>query len=532
MAKHNAHVLMVAAENDAVPGGKVGGIGDVLRDVAPALAEKGTKVSVITPAYGAFMELPGAERLGSLHPRFSGQTERVDLYEVPGRQRNTGVQNLVLDHPQFSPCGAGRIYCDDPPAEPFATDATKFALFCAAVAELLREGALGSVDVVHLHDWHAALVAALIAHDAAFKPLRRLRCVFTIHNLALQGVRPFSGNASSFLSWFPDLGSAYRDLADPRWPDCINLMAVGIRLAHKVHAVSPTYSEEIQQQSTVASIGFHGGEGLEAELVTAQEQGRLVGILNGCEYPRDDSAAGAPTWTVLRTLMAQEILRWASQEPALPGVHFVASKRVENLKPKRPCTLVTSVSRLTDQKVRLFCETVSDGRSTLEHLLEILHDKGVFVFLGSGDPALERRLAGVSARHDNFIFLRGYSDALAQALYAAGDLFLMPSSFEPCGIGQMLAMREGQPCLVHHVGGLRDTVTDDRTGFAFTGEGLREQANAFIARFEAVLEMRENDPRHYAAIGRAARNQRFEWSASVRRYMRELYSFDREEATT
>lgn len=530
MAKPIPHVLMVAAENDAIPGGKVGGIGDVLRDVAPALAAQGTKVSVVVPAYGSFMDLPGAERLGSLYPRFAGKTERVELYEVPGRQHNAGVHHLVLDHPQFSPCGAGRIYCDDPSSKPYATDATKFALFCAAVAEVLREGVLDTVDVLHLHDWHAALVVALITHDAAYRSLKPLRCVFTIHNLALQGIRPFSGEDSSLLTWFPNLEPVYRDLADPRWPDCVNLMAVGIRLAHIVHAVSPSYSEEIQRPSAVASAGFHGGEGLEADLVAARGQGRLLGILNGCEYPHDDSAAGALSWEALRKLAAEEILRWVVQEPVLSSAHFVAGKRLEDLELQRPRTLVTSVSRITDQKVHLFREPASDGRSTLEHLLEILRDKGIFVFLGSGDPALEQYLAAVSARHDHFIFLRGYSDALAQALYTTGDLFLMPSSFEPCGIGQMLAMREGQPCLVHHVGGLRDTVTDDKTGFAFTGEGLRDQANAFIARFEAVLEMRENDPQRYVAISREARAQRFDWGTSVRRYLGELYAFDHEEA--
>lgn len=526
MTERNAQVLMVAAENDALPGGKVGGIGDVVRDVAPALAERGVSVSVLTPSYGTFANLPGAERLAVLRPRFAGRAERVDLFDVPGRERHEGVRHLVLDHPQFSPCGAGRIYCDDPPARPFATDATKFALFCAAAVDMLRGDAVDPVDVLHLHDWHAALVAALIAHDAAFQSERRLRCVYTVHNLALQGIRPFSGEASSLAAWFPDLELPHRDLADPRWPDCVNLMAVGIRLADAVHAVSPSYVEEIQRPSAVSSAGFHGGEGLELELVMAREQGRLFGILNGCDYTQSDAAAKPPSWNAVRALMASEIVRWAGQQPTLSSAHFIAGKRVESLTAKRPHTLVTSVSRITDQKMRLLRQPASDGRPALEHMLEHLRDKGVLLILGSGDAALEQFLLETAARHEHFIFLRGYSDALARALYATGDLFLMPSSFEPCGIGQMLAMRNGQPCLVHHVGGLRDTVADGETGFAFTGKGLREQADALVARFESVLAMRVGESDRYAAIGAAARNERFEWGTSVDAYSHELYGLD------
>ncbi|MES9946420.1 MAG: glycogen/starch synthase [Candidatus Thiodiazotropha sp.] len=519
-------VLMVAAENDALPGGKVGGIGDVVRDVAPALAEHDIKVSVLTPAYGVFTDLPGAERLGAVRPWFAGKAERVDLFEVPGRVRYEGVRHLVLENPQFNPCGDGRIYCNDPPGRPYATDATKFALFCAAVAEMLRKGVLGAVDVLHLHDWHAALVATLIEHDVAFQSMRELRCVYSVHNLALQGIRPFSGDVSSFTSWFPDLRLAYRDLVDPRWPDCVNLMAVGIRLADAVHVVSPSYAEDVQLPSAAASAGFHGGEGLESDLVTARKQGRLFGVLNGCEYPQTDGGANSSSWKVLRALMAKEILRWAGQETTLSSAHFIASKRVERLTPKRPGILVTSVSRITDQKIRLLREPASGGRPTLELLLERLGEKGFFVFLGSGDPALEQFLIETAARYEQFMFLRGYSDDLARAIYATGDLFLMPSSFEPCGIGQMLAMREGQPCLVHHVGGLRDTIEDGKTGFAFTGDGLREQADALVARFESVLAMHEGEPERYAAIRAAARAERFEWSTSVIRYLRELYGLD------
>jgi starch synthase len=516
---------MIAAENDALPGGKVGGVGDVLRDVAPTLASRGISVSVVTPAYGVFAGLPGTTRLAGLPTAFRGETELVELYQVPGRTLHREVRNLVLDHPRFSACGAGRIYCDDPPGRPFATDASKFALFNAAVAAGLRAGAFGKVDVVHLHDWHAALVAALLVHDPALASLRSLRRVYTIHNLALQGIRPLSGDHSSLAAWFPHLRFPTRDVADPRWPDCVNPMAIGVRLAHAVHAVSPTYAEEIQRPNSADGGGFHGGEGLEADLVAAREQGRLFGILNGCQYRDGGGRRRRPGWKTLRTLMLEEILRWAASGPTVASTHFVAMTRIDGLRSKRPETVVTGVGRLTAQKVQLLREPTSDGRPALDHILELLRGRGAYVLLGSGDPGLEQFLTETAARHDNLLFLRGYSETLAHALYAAGDLFVMPSWFEPCGIGQMLAMREGQPCLVHSVGGLRDTVEDGVTGFAFDGDGRREQATALVARFAAVLELRESDPARYDAIASAAGAARFDWGASVDAYARDLYHF-------
>src|SRR6056300_946863 len=132
--------------------------------------------------------------------------------------------------------------------------------------------------------------------------------------------------------------------------------------------------------------------------------------------------------------------------------------------------LFTSVGRLTDQKVLLLRQTMHNGKSLLDNLLLQIKGRARLVLLGSGDPLLEQFLLEVAGRHSNFIFLRGFSIGLSECLYRAGDLFLMPSSFEPCGISQMLAMRAGQPCLVHAVGGLLDTVTDGSDGFVFSGD--------------------------------------------------------------
>jgi starch synthase len=184
------------------------------------------------------------------------------------------------------------------------------------------------------------------------------------------------------------------------------------------------------------------------------------------------------------------------------------------------------VGRITGQKARLFLEPVRDGKggecSALDKLLTDLRD-GVFIMIGSGEEQFEHFFTAAMTRHDNFLFLRGFSETLAEALYAAGDLFLMPSSFEPCGISQMLAMRAGTPCIVHHVGGLRDTVIHGNNGFAFTGETPRAQAEAMLDSVRLGCATMAK-PAAWAALRKGALATRFTWDDVVRRYVSELYS--------
>ena len=515
------HVLMVAAENDALPGGKVGGIGDVIRELPAALSELGCSVTVITPAYGRLEDLHAPQRLAQLDVTFRGAHTSVDLFEAGAKNPLPKVRHVVLDHEAFSPCGRGVIYCNDPADRPFATDASKFALFSAAVGRAVSQGCLGEVDVLHLHDWHTAMLLLLRRCDPAFRKLRKIRCVYTLHNLALQGVRPLRGDMSSLESWFPALRYQRALVADKRWPDCINLMAVGIRMADAVHTVSPSYCKEILRPSEVSGAGYYGGEGLEDDLVAAQAEGRLHGLLNGCEYP--PTLPKAPGWRDLLALMRTENLRWAGAKAQVSGANFVAHARLGELGTQSPGLLVTSVGRITSQKVRLLMEPSSDGRAGLEGMLDTVGDNGLLVMLGSGDAEYERFLATTSARRRNLLFLCGYSDALAQALYAAGDLFLMPSSFEPCGISQMLAMRAGQPCLVHQVGGLKDTVKPGVNGFGFNGKSLAGQVDGMNAALQDALRLREKHPQRWQSLGTAASRARFRWRATAEACLKSLY---------
>src|SRR5664280_119430 len=542
------HILMVAAENDGIktPKGleaKAGGIGDVVRDTPPALAslsETDCDIVVVSPSYGFLNKLDGARQLAVYDFPFAGSREGVVLFEVEGKRPHPRVRHIVLHNPRFESrhpiTNKLTIYCNDPPGRPFATDATKYACFCAAVAEGLKRKLFGDINRLHLHDWHAAFLLILRRFDPNFGELNRLRTVYTIHNLALQGIRPFRGDPSlladpsSLETWYPHLNLGdqrellidpeYQHRLDPKHQDCVNPMAVGIRLSDAVHVVSPGYKSEILESSRPRrsdndAIRF-GGEGLEADLRQAEQGQRLFGILNGCDYdnrkmpPRD-----VPAYQDMLNLIRKTLVRVESERP--DPIHRDAMECIASLQSSsRPSTLLTCVTRAVNQKVRLM--QLPEGRPALDEILQRLSPNGVLILLGTGDENTELFLS-MRRSQKNFVFLKFFDSACAASLYANGDLFLMPSSFEPCGISQMLAMRDGQPCVVHHVGGLKDTVEDDRTGFSFSGDNPDTQAKRFIETVFRAVDLLRTNPGRYSAIREAAFKQRFLWSDSAKEYV-------------
>lgn len=528
-------ILMVAAENDALPNAKVGGIGDVVRDLPLALAEQGCIVHCVLPSYGYLHELPGATLIAQFPIQFGEGMEQVRLFQLPlsasklsspwAEAEDPGVCYWLVDHPAMYPCGVGQLYCNDGSDRPFATDASKYALFCAAVGQAMLNHSFGRLDVLHLHDWHSAMLLVLREYDPHYAPLKSIRTVYTIHNLSLQGVRPLQGDPSSLRAWFPYLSYDRATICDPRASDCINPMRAGVHLADKVHAVSPTYAQEIQKPSQPDSY-IYGGEGLEVDLVTAAKQGRLVGILNGCEYP--ELAQTKVFKTRMVRLIQDALVAWVSRSANVASAHWLAEQRLRAWEQKKERGfVVTSVGRITEQKARLLREPIEYAQvrqPVLAHLLESLGEQGTLILLGSGDPSYEQFFTEMSGKFNNLIFLKGYSDPLAQALYQFGDLFLMPSSFEPCGISQMLAMRAGQPCLVHGVGGLNDTVIDGVSGFSFSGADGTEQGYNLLKRFEDVLTLAKLDAKKLQTIGKAAAKARFTWQSVAQEYLATLYS--------
>lgn len=511
---------MVAAENDVLPKGKVGGVGDVIRDIPLYLNKAGHKVSVVTPSYGFQHNFDYAELTHTFIVSFAGEREEVSLYRLHLCSDEQGTQ-YVLDHPLFANAGKGNIYCDDGSDRPFASDATKFALFSTAVCELLIQYWQDDFQVIHLHDWHSSFIAIHRALNPQYHSLKNIHCVYTVHNLALQGTRPYQGDESSFVAWFPELYIDRLLIQDPLYINCINPARAGINLSDKVHVVSPTYATEVVKPSNIDQ-GFIGGEGLEIDLQRAEKEGRLVGILNGCAYDYQIPPVKKQSDFFAQTQAT--LLPWLAKERYALSAHYIASLRLsqwQQCKVEGP--LVTSVGRLTSQKVALLVEQ-EGGVLVLDSILTILKEYNArLLVLGSGDQALEQLFLQVMARHENFIFLNGYNDALSQQIYVQGDLFLMPSSFEPCGISQMLSMRAGQACIVHEIGGLRDTVNHNANGFCFSGINQVEQISSLKIELNNALTMFSKNKVKWEKISSSAKNMRFTWEASINEYIDKLY---------
>lgn len=514
------HVVMLASENDALKGGKVGGIGDVLRDLPRALAGQGWMATVIIPSYGFLHKENPSKIIAKVSFPYGGSDTTGEIWEASGKDPSDGVRLLLLEH---SGVRGTPIYFNDPPEHAFAQDATKYALFCSAVGQYLKE--MDEPYVLHLHDWHTPFILLLRDLHPAFVHLKNVPTAFTIHNLAIQGTRPIRGKYASVEKWFPELFSHddwIKGWKDPRYTEpSFTPMAAGIRFTHRVNTVSPTYAKEILLPSDKHN-GHFRGEGLDEYLNAADREGRLFGILNGCEYPPDRRPAKIG-FDALCDLMASEIGRWNSAKPS--ALYAALLSRVEVLRSRRCELVLTSVTRVVEQKVKLYFERASDGRRAIDEILDLLErTNGVYLFLGTGTPDYEKLLEDTFRSHERFVFLRGYSDHLASALYGSGTIFMMPSSFEPCGISQMIAMRDGQPCIVNAVGGLRDTVKDGVDGFQFSGSTLKEQADNLVRVTARAIDLWRTDRARWGEISAAAARARFTWDGSAKKYIELLYS--------
>ncbi|TMO55674.1 glycogen synthase [Pseudoalteromonas phenolica] len=509
------HILMVGAENDRLPNCKVGGVADVIRDIPYALSEHGLTVSVVVPDYG--QDNLNRHFIADIAVPFRQHLETASLWLV---ESDEGVSQYVISHSLFSDNG-GKIYCDDGANRPFASDATKFAFFSAAVCEIIEHRIIDDINVIHLHDWHAAGVSVLARFSPRFVYLKTLKLVYTVHNLALQGIRPFNHDESSLEAWFPTLNYDGHQICDHKYPHCYNPMRSGLNLCDVVHVVSPTYSSEVQETSR-PDEGFFGGEGLEHDMRLASSQRRLFGILNGCNYTSIDNSA--VSYHTYLNEAEKCIFKWMSKSPLVETKHYIAHQRVTKWKSFDKKPIISSIGRITDQKVLLLIQKSSNG-IVLDDLALIADKyKSNIVILGSGDPYIESQFMQVMARRENVLFLNGYDQKLGDYLYPLGELFLMPSSFEPCGISQMLAMRAGQPCLVHGVGGLKDTVTHNETGFVFNGDSLFQQIEQLKSVFEDALMLQSKDHSKYLNIAENARTERFEWKGIAKQYISKLYN--------
>ena len=508
--------LFVSAENDAIPKCKAGGMGDVVRDVPRQIAEMGDLVHVVVPSYSRLHE--GGTLIKNLKIQLRGTTYDIELYEVAPKKVFANIHHYVIHHPEITAGEIGHIYHDDP-EEPFFTDFIKFTIFCAAVAEAIKSNAFGKLDVVHLHDWHTSLLLFLKKYHLEYKALNSIRFVYTIHNLAIQGIRPLADNYASLTNWFPEIGFDMETISDARYTDCINLMALGIRLSDAVHTVSPSYKEDVLKPSRPPE--FIGGEGLENDLLAAENEGRLFGILNGSNYKNIRVAKKG----FLYRNTVKAIFGWLQEESKKYKADFLAhtGEKVMEYVDHKPEFIVASVARLTEQKFYFLKRSPEAIKKILEKLKKV---NGVFMLLGTGAPDYEEFFRNLSYEHQNFIFTNGQSEDLIDSIYLEADLYFMPSLFEPCGISQMLAMRNGNPCLVHHTGGLKDTVEHLKTGFCFDGDNYNEKIEDMVASFDTALDVFVNKKELWKKMQRSAKKNRFTWEKSVAEYYKSLYAIN------
>lgn len=526
-------IVMVAAECKGLA--KVGGLADVVHDLGQALRHANVQVSVVLPGYSCIRT--DARLESTMEVPFGPSTWKTQV-------KRTDVGSLavyLIDQPDFFGGEFGSVYVDSSLAGrgPFEDDARRFAFFCRAAAQLLStHPLLAFPDVVHCHDWHSGFLPLLAKLSHEFRLLgQRSALLFTIHNLDYQGIRPLESGThkemQSLEAYYPDL---YSDMTqhslfgmalDPRYRDCLNPMRAGITLSDMVNTVSPSYALEITLPDD-PSRNFVGGRGLESTLQAVDVAGRLTGFLNGISYEEHNpSLLDPPLHEHGRLIEAKaehkrQLLAMLKARFPHPPVHNGLPFTQDGWPDEatllsRP--LVVAVSRLAAQKISIFFERSESGESVLEALS---HLPATVMLLGTG-PVEAQLAAETKAVSGPFLYLLPLFDAeLANKLYVAGDFFLMPSDFEPCGISQMIAMRHATLPIANRVGGLQDTIQHGTTGFLYTGRNRSESAERFIETTRLACLKWLEDRTTLRAMQSHAMSVRFTWEQSASRYL-ELY---------
>ncbi len=517
-------VWMVAAECQGLA--KVGGLADVVHDLSQELTRQGHDVRILMPAYGQLADLsPPRSRLTVA---FAG--EEHEVCTIPSTVGEVPVD--LLHCPDFFQGDYGSVYFDSAAQGrgPYEDDAARFAFFSAAVATLLLETpAHLRPTVLHCHDWHTGALLLLLRRAPQFSSLARMPVLFTIHNLDYQGQRPLEGPGRTSLSgWFPAAAftpapEAGSEITDPATPDCFNPMRTAIELADTVNTVSPNYAEEITRPDA-PETNFIGGRGLETLLARCAKEGRLAGLLNGISYDLYDPGRltppfgpDTPGWRVAKRAH-KEALRHQLRTLVDAGPEDIAGGLLDLDKPvgfgSRP--LVVAVTRMAAQKMSLLA-----AKSTPSLTQELATLDANFLILGTGELS-KPLLANLRDRATNVLHIARFDALLADLMYCAGDFFLMPSSFEPCGISQMIAMAYGTLPIVTPVGGLVDTVSHGETGFvvATLGAGGGTLAQALFETLAAAVKQYYAAPLEVERMALAAMSVRYSWAGTAREYGR------------
>lgn len=550
MTNKSNDILMVSAEIDKLA--KVGGLADVVYSLSKALIGQGNNVSVIIPYYETkmseiFKDEHNVSLYESLNIDFGGNTWIAKIYKT---EVDKIPVYIVKNDFFFSGSDYGEIYVDSEHLNhgPFEDDAKRFAFFSTVVAELLcSDKFFKKIQIVHCHDWHTGTLILNLKENKKYKKIfGHIKILFTIHNLDYQGVRPYTlgstyfGGLSSFRDWLPDL---YKDLkknkqtmsliSDTHSNDpCFNPMRTAINLADCVNTVSPTYMKEILKPDNI-SQDFIGGRNLEKDLLQVNQTGKLYGILNGCNYEENDPNKleppynkDMPNWQAIKT---QHKLNFFDNFKEF--ITNIANKNTEKTFINKDCILeklktfnpeqwkkrplLIMVSRIVDQKVKMLTEKIN-GVPILDLILK--ENISVMV-IGLGN--LSNKMECIN-NYENGFYFNTFSKDIADKLYTVGDVLLMPSDFEPCGISQMIAMAYGTLPIVNKIGGLTDTVNDMYNGFVFHGANRLSTEYNMIRCIEKVISYYNENKEAWTTMQNNAITTCFSWDECANQYL-EIY---------
>ena len=484
MADSSKKMQIVFASAECAPFVKTGGLGDVAGSLPAALVRAGAEVIVMVPKYATIKD------------EYKAQMEHFsDFYVSLGwRNEYCGLEKLEHDGVTYMFIDNERYFARDYPYG-FFDDGERFAFFSKAITESLQHLPAGfECDILHCNDWQTALAPVFLREFYQGLPLYdRVKTVFSIHNVAFQG--QFSDTVMEDILGVAHIPAAASQL---RCDACsINYMLGALRYADAITTVSPTYANEIQTPEF--------GEGLDG--VLRERSYALQGILNGIDVAGFDPATDkriAANYTV-EDRSGKAVCKAKLQEEL--GLE---------VRDDRP--LMVMVTRLTRQK----------GMDLVMYALDRILAGGVQVaVLGTGDRDFEDGLRYFQDKYPGTMAARiEFDPALSQRMYAAADMFLMPSKFEPCGLSQIIAMRYGTLPIVRETGGLKDTVqpynefTGEGTGFSFSNFNGDEMGDAVFRAARLFWDNREA----WNQLVTQAMSQDFSWTRSADKYL-DLYFF-------
>ena len=484
MADSSKKMQIVFASAECAPFVKTGGLGDVAGSLPAALVRAGAEVIVMVPKYATIKD------------EYKAQMEHFsDFYVSLGwRNEYCGLEKLERDGVTYMFIDNERYFARDYPYG-FFDDGERFAFFSKAITESLQHLPEGfECDILHCNDWQTALAPVFLREFYQGLPLYdRVKTVFSIHNVAFQG--QFSDTVMEDILGVAHIPAAASQL---RCDACsINYMLGALRYADAITTVSPTYANEIQTPEF--------GEGLDG--VLRERSYALQGILNGIDVAGFDPATDkriAANYTV-EDRSGKAVCKAKLQEEL--GLE---------VRDDRP--LMVMVTRLTRQK----------GMDLVMYALDRILSGGVQVaVLGTGDRDYEDGLRYFQDKYPGTMAARiEFDPALSQRMYAAADMFLMPSKFEPCGLSQIIAMRYGTLPIVRETGGLKDTVipynefTGEGTGFSFSNFNGDEMGDAVFRAARLFWDSRDA----WNQLVTQAMSQDFSWTRSADKYL-DLYFF-------